>query len=147
MAIIKTLGVYVLLGPPIGWLVLAFGIMSASGGSGGSSDPIGAFLNMFPLIIVGVALSYIIGVLPALLVGLAVLPANDFSKATGLLYVMIVGLLAGVIFALNFDRTTSPLGTRFYFGLKVLTCLIPSLICWLIARRLRAVAETKNETV
>jgi len=81
---------------------------------------------------------------------LMVAGSSLLSIRPGPLYAVAVGLICGIIFALVFlpGADDSGLGVSGFFVLKVLTCLVPSLICWWLARPKRADAsEAGNEAV
>jgi len=136
MPIFKTLLVYVLLGPPVGWLLFGTWLATVASRSEPWLETAG---KSAILIVAGIPLSYVIGCIPALAVGTIVALAQNRWASFGLAHVAAIGVACGILFALAFERNTDNPGIdpRTYFIVKVLTCLVPSLICWLIARRWR----------
>ena len=122
---VRTLLIFVLLGPPIGYAVFLVWIAGEYWLRHGRLMPdLVSFLLVFPF-------SYLLGIIPALVVGaiVAVIEARWRFKwlpvaAAGL----IVGLAFAVIFALYFDSLL----------LSVAICLGPTLICWQLSRLWRA---------
>jgi len=76
-----------------------------------------------------------------LAVGTIVAIAQSRWASFGLVHVVAIGIVCGILFALAFERNVENPGidVRIYFVVKVLTCLVPSLICWLITRRWRRI--------
>jgi hypothetical protein len=127
----KILLVYALLGPPLGWLIYATGVIVGDAQPG---ELLSGLVYGVPLLVVGIPFSYVFGLIPALLMAAAMIASRT---RPGLLHAGMVGLLCGLAFAIVFHRAVDAtgLGVPAYFILKVLTCLVPSLICWWLASR------------
>jgi hypothetical protein len=134
MSMRRILLVYALLGPPLGWFIYATGVIVGEAQPG---ELLSALTYGIPLLLEGIPVAYVFGLIPALLMA-AVMIASRLRP--GLLYAGVVGLLCGLAFALLFHRAVDAngLGVPAYFTVKVLTCLVPSLICWWLASRKRA---------
>ncbi len=76
--------------------------------------------------------------IPAAFAALLVIAGSSFADAEpGPVPAVAAGLICGFVFALLFHREVDAavLGVPTYFVLKVLTCLVPTLICWWLLRR------------
>ena len=122
---IRTMLIFVILGPPIGYVVFLVWVMGEHWLRHGRLMPdLGSFLFVFPF-------SYLLGIIPALVAGAIVAAIEARSRfkwlpvaATGLA----VGLAFAVLFALYFNSLL----------LLVAICFIPTLICWQLSRLCRA---------
>ena len=128
MAAIKTtIIVFALLGPPIGMPVFLLGVAAI--------DPKPASLivlieNLIGFIIMGIPFCYVIGIIPALAVGMLTAIGENISRRFGFVHVALLGLVCGLVFALTIGRN----GGLGYAVVKVLTCLVPTIACWEISR-------------
>jgi hypothetical protein len=140
MRIAKTIVVFVALGPLLAWLLFVAALAV--------QDPI--IRVMAPLMaLVGILPNYVFGGIPALLTGAIVGVAQDRWPSFGFIHVMALGLVGGAVFALIVAKVEPPVDaptdltayvqSRF-FVVSILLFLIPTLICWLIARRWRRLA-------
>jgi hypothetical protein len=137
---LRTFVTFALVGPPLGWLIYAAGVMVGDARPGGS---LSALVAGVPALLLGLPFSYAYGIIPALLVAaIMVLLAPPGPVHAGL-----VGLLCGIGFALFFHRTedVNGLGVPAYVVLKILTWLVPSLICWWLVRRKRTDASETGQ--
>jgi hypothetical protein len=133
--LIEIVLIFVVLGPSIGFLVcLPLLVVSA----GNLSSTLFAVQFFMPL-------SYIYGAAPATLAGAAIGITQAFFGRTRWPMALAVGLIAGGVFlksvdAFNpgaafqaqiFDGFAVPL----FPALAMLTCLVPTLVCWRLVRR------------
>ena len=140
---IKTILVFALLGPPIGSLVICLGSAVINPLPSPLSLALG---NLVFLMVTAIPFSYVIGIVPALLVGTLTAIGENISQRFGFVHVVLLGLICGFIFAALFDRHgRSDLG---YAVVKMLTCLVPTIGCWRISRRWHPkVNEQSHEVV
>ena len=142
-AFTKTLLVYLLLGPPIGALVF-MGTLAVSGlasTDGGTAAGV-AWVLLFALIY-AVPLSYLIGTLPAAIVGTLIGAYQVWRGPVGWWLALAIGLAAGLwLFwagggPLPSATEANPERRSQLLHLVTLmaTCLVPTMACWLIARR------------
>lgn len=118
---IRTMLIFVILGPPIGYVVFLLWVTGEHWLRHGRLMPdVGSFLLVFPF-------SYLLGIIPALVAGAIVVVIRPRSRfewlpvaATGLA----VGLAFALLFALYFNS----------LPLSVAICFIPTLICWQLSR-------------
>jgi hypothetical protein len=145
---LRTFVIFGLVGPPLGWLVYAIGLIAGDARTAQSASGLGETIS---LVLFGMLFSYVIGLIPALLTALLMVAGPSIlSIRPGPGYATLVGLVCGVVFAALFLSGTdsSGLGDAGYFLLKVLTCLVPTLICWWLVRSKRSdINEESNEAV
>ena len=128
---------YVALGPPLGALavMIAFAFVGIFGGG----HPTGVWEHLWNL----VRGSYLFGVLPAFIAGFVVSMQEHPSWRT----VTFVGVAIGSLISMWFlwSQFQSLRGMEFYAAawrgflcitLPTLTCLVPTIVCWLVARLL-----------
>ncbi len=127
--------IFVVLGPPIGFFV-CLPLLAISAGD----LPSALFAVLFVM-----PLSYIYGAPPAALAGVAIGIKQAFFGRSTWPMVCAVGLIAGLVFlkgvdafdpgaafqARIFDGAAVPL----FPALAMLTCLVPTLLCWRLVRR------------
>ena len=117
--------VFVVLGPPIGAATL-FGCMTALS-MARSLDPSGlGWIGLFALLY-GVPMSYLIGAPTAALAGVALGLGRAFGRWTS----WTPAVLTGAVVGLPMVKSSAPLDLMF-----IAVCLVPTLVCWWIARRL-----------
>ena len=134
-ALLKTASVFVLVGPPAGWLIFAAGLFAYLPDKEMTLTSIAKSGVLFT---VGLPLSYIIGGVPALIVGVLAGAARARPRPPPIAYPASVGVAAALAFALLFDRSESSaemMPVWQYDGLKGLTCLVPFMLCWRLTRR------------
>jgi hypothetical protein len=122
--------VFVLIGPPVGGLV--FMISTALVGLGRDADVAGlTWVALFALIY-AVPLSYFAGVVPAAAAGLLVGIRQAFFGPANWIYAVCVGLAIGaamlVLSGQHLFDNDAPM------AIILATCLVPTLVCWLIVR-------------
>jgi tetrahydromethanopterin S-methyltransferase subunit F len=137
MPTIQTFRTFVFLAPPIGWLVYATGMILGEAVQG---DWLGTLSTGLLVIVIGAPFSYLFGLIPAALAAVLMVAGSSFAEVeAGPVFAGVVGLICGLIFAILFHREVDAavLGGPVYFALKVLTCLVPTLICWWLVRQNR----------
>jgi hypothetical protein len=148
MPIVKTLLVYALLGPPIGWVVYMLGWLVTDPRNWSSLETVGYLLGV---LLLGIPVAYFVGVIPALVAAFLTIAVARMWGRADVWRVAGIGLLCGLGFAFVFARDFRGLefGWQVFIGaVKVLTCLVPTLICWTIARPRNAeVSQVRNEAV
>jgi hypothetical protein len=135
MSPVRTFRTFIFLAPPMGWLIYATGMIVGEALQG---DWLGTLGTGLVVILIGLPFSYLFGLIPAAFAALLVVVLSSFADAEpGPVPAVVAGLLCGFIFALLFHREVDAavLGGPTYFTLKVLTCLVPTLICWWLLRR------------
>lgn len=138
---LRTFVIFAVVGPPLGAAIYSIGLIV---GHFAKEQAWPSFDESILIILFSAPFSYVFGLVPALLVALAmVVGPSFFTVQAGALYALSTGLLCGIVFALIFlpGSNESGLGDHGYFVLKVLTCLVPTLICWWLARPKRVDAS------
>jgi hypothetical protein len=127
--------VFAAIGPAIGGFALIVMIAASQMGLGTSIGDL-ATIAVFGLIY-GVAIAYLVGVVPAAAVGLIVGIWQVFVGRMIWPVALAVGVLAGVIFMVYIERgrtAGSGADTPSLYGILVLTCVLPTMLCWAIVR-------------
>jgi hypothetical protein len=135
--LLKVVGVYLLVGPPVGALVFFLSI--ALVGMGQKVDLAGlGWIGLFALFY-GVPFSYLIGIGPAAVAGLVVGVRNAFFGPANWLFAGVTGLGVGIgllimsgqqIVPLTVRDTASPVSN----AVMIVTCFVSTMICWRIVR-------------
>ncbi len=145
MAADRTFRVFLFIAPPIGWLIYAVGVVAGEAFQGHSFETL---LGGLVVALLGLPVSYLFGIPVAFFAALLMTWATSLTEERpGPVLAAIVGLVCGLCFALLFHRESDalPLGVSGYVVLKVLTCLVPTLICWwLVCRDQRTANEQKS---
>jgi hypothetical protein len=132
----RTFRTFLLLAPPLGWLIYASGVIAGEALQGQPLSTIGGGVLVA---LVGMPFGYLFGVPAAFVSALMLVVGSSLADAEpGPVFAGAVGLICGIAFAMLFHRAVDAggLGVPAYFVLKVLTCLVPTLICWwLVCRR------------
>jgi hypothetical protein len=133
--VVKGLLIFVALGPPIGaavgWFDYVFAALLRPGQQLSYRDVL--------VLPISLLLSYIVGLIPAALVGVVVAYLNVRYRALGWAHVTAIGLLAGVAmmcWALT-QRDPRFVPSHWYDDdwWFIVICLVPTLVCWRIIRR------------
>jgi len=134
LILLKVVACFALLGPPLGALVF-FALISAAIGRMGA-DPGGPLAVFGFLSLFGLPLSYLVGAMPAALTGAVVGLWQAFRGRMSFPFAAAVGLGCGLIVAGAGRWQVYDLdpGQRADLALILLTCLIPTLICWYVTR-------------
>lgn len=121
----KIIGLFSLLGPLIGTysLMLPYALLDLYAGKLSFGDFAGAVL-LFALI------GYAIGLVPAIIAGLAVVFVRQKQFRYEFVFISIVGLLIGLILSAVWKGA--------YISLTAI-CLISTIICWAVTLKLRVV--------
>ena len=135
LILFKVIMVFALLGPPLGALtflaLLTFGL-------GLAHDPnlAGAVATFGFLALFAVPTSYVLGGLPALIVGGAIGMWQAFRGPASFGLAGAVGLVGalGIAGSGHWPFSDASFRGRDDFALVLLTCLIPTLICWYLVR-------------
>jgi hypothetical protein len=137
MSPVQTFRTFIFLAPPLGWLVYATGMIVGEALQG---DWLGTLSTGLLVIMIGAPFSYLFGLIPAAFAALLMVAGSSFAEVEpGPVFAGVIGLICGLIFAVLFHREVDAavLGGSAYFTLKVLTCLVPTLICWWLLRQNR----------
>ena len=135
---VQTFRTFIFLAPPMGWLIYATGMILGEALQG---DWLGTLGTGLVVILIGAPFSYLFGLIPAAFAALLMIAGSSFAEAEpGPVFAGMTELICGLIFAVLFHREVDAavLGGPAYFALKVLTCLVPTLICWWLLRQNRA---------
>jgi hypothetical protein len=135
---LAVVAVFILLGPPLGALAFFLTIGAINLGHGVLPEDLFT-IGLFALIY-GVPLSYMIGAAPAALAGLAVGSWQSCRGRVTFLGALLIGLLTGIGLAMFSETRVFPSASAeaselVIGGVLVATCLIPTVLCWLIVRR------------
>jgi len=133
--VVMVLLVFAALGPPLGWLtfsmtsfITALPELPVSFGQAATNYSV-----VFP---VGILMSYPVGIIPAIIAGLAVAVGQLIFRSFGILHVIVIGVsFSVVLFATSVstpvqNRVDTPGAIAI-----VLAFLVPTVGCWLITRR------------
>jgi hypothetical protein len=118
---VRTILIFALLGPPIGYAVFFVWVVGTHWLRHGRLTP------EFVFLVEGFPFSYLFGIVPALVAG-GIVAAIKATSTVKLLPVAGTGVAVGLAFAIVM---VAYLGS---FLLPVSICLIPTLICWRLAR-------------
>lgn len=136
--LLKVLGVFLLIGPPVGALTLFVG-MGVHGASQ-TGDIAGLWwLSLFGLIY-AVPLSYLMGIIPAAAAGFILGAAAALHHVPGLAFSIATGILVGVGLVYYGGRpvaipSAETASDYVPVVLLITTCLVATVVCWAIARR------------
>ncbi|MGE0630668.1 MAG: hypothetical protein AB7O43_23020 [Hyphomicrobiaceae bacterium] len=135
--LLKVLGVFLALGPPVGALTFFAG-MGVYGVSQ-TGDIAGMWwLSLFGLIY-GVPLSYPLGVAPAAAAGFVLGAVAALHRVPGLLFSIATGFLVGLWLVYAGGRSIALPGAETASDyvpvvLLITTCLVATVLCWTVAR-------------
>lgn len=135
--LLKILGVFVLLGPPVG--ALTFFVGMGVYGASQTGDIAGMWwLSLFGLIY-GVPLSYLMGVVPAAAAGLILGATAVLYRPPGFLFSMVTGVAVGLGLVYSGGRAVTlqsdETATDYVpVVLLITTCLVATVVCWAVAR-------------
>jgi hypothetical protein len=136
---LRTVLVFILVGPPIGLIVLGASILVPdilSPDVGAWAKPFGKFVWAA---ILSLILSYVIGFIPALYAGVFAGIARTWLDPVSPLFPILIGLPLGFVFALSVERVLSlppSIFSSWQFAIiEVLSCLIPTMVCWQLTSR------------
>ena len=130
--------VFVLVGPPVGALI--FFLTIALLGMGQNFELAGlGWIGLFALIY-GVPFSYLIGIGPAAVAGLAIGIRDAFFRKATWAFAILTGLAVGVGFIVMSGQQLIPpteSGTEYPMSNPVLlvTCFLSTMFCWFIVRQ------------
>jgi hypothetical protein len=97
---------------------------------------------------VAIVIGYTFGFFPAIVIGAAVVWLQGKWSSFNFLHALCIGLLVGVLFALmRFDKDYefwSLAEKQADAFLKIAACIVPTLVCWLVARRWRPKSEQRE---
>lgn len=136
--LLKVLGVFLLIGPPVG--ALTFFIGMGVYGVSQTGDIAGMWwLSLFGLIY-GVPLSYLMGIAPAAAAGFILGATAALHRTPGLLFSIVTGVAVGLglvcaggrpVVALPSGETATDYVS---VVLLITTCLVATVVCWTVAR-------------
>lgn len=135
--LLKVLGVFLLIGPPVG--ALTFFVGMGVYGVSQTGDFAGMWwLSLFGLIY-GVPLSYLIGIAPAAAAGFILGATAALHHVPGLLFSTATGFFVGLWMVYAGGRPIAPPSTETASDyvpvvLLIATCLVATVLCWAIAR-------------
>lgn len=136
--LLKVMGVFLLMGPPVGGLTFFAGIGVYGASQTGDIADMG-WITLFGLIY-GLPLSYPMGIAPAAAAGFILgataalhhVPGNLFSAATG----FVVGLWLVHAGGLSLPLPSAENASDYVPAVLLLaTCLVATVLCWAVARR------------
>lgn len=138
---------YIILGPPLGSVVYVIGLLVEKGAPNGIVHFIQSYFVIFVLTPIGLIFTYLIGLIPAALAGLiiaAIDVATRLNFARTLLLVAAAGLPSSVLF-LVIGAATPAENPLIWINwpntlVKILTCMVPTIVVWLILQRWRRVS-------
>lgn len=119
--------VFVLLGPLIGGIVTIVGLVAFGMDIGTPGD---AGMVIAAMMLYGLWMAYPIGALPAVIVGAVIAFSDAFWRETTLSFAAMLGLAAGVGWALLFGEAEQEL-LRI---LVLVSCLVATVLCWKATR-------------
>jgi hypothetical protein len=126
--------IFALVGPPIGGVTLITTMAVVNMGSATTTSDY-VTVVLFGLIY-GAVFAYLVGLLPAAVVGLIVAIRQVYFGRVTWLAALGLGSIAGLIFIYVVER--APAYDRSYPAsvrpILVVTCLLPTVACWLIVR-------------
>jgi len=132
---LKGFAVFLILGPPIGsWTyMICFDLVIRP-----TNISVARLIGMS---ILGMPASYVIGIVPAALAGLLVASLQVMYRWFGGTAAFLVGVGVGLLFSALFDtRPDQHLSPAWgYPAVKILTCVVPTLVCWAVIRRWRTI--------
>lgn len=139
--------VFALIGPPAG--TFFFLMMVALIGLGANADLAGMTWIGFFALIYGVPFGYLLGIAPAILAGLVIGVAQVFYRSTPWWLAVVAGALTGVAFLIGTGQPLIPpaesvVSVYGYGPLIIATCIVSTMVCWLVVRNwywARATAE------
>jgi hypothetical protein len=123
--------VFVLLGPPVGGVT--FMLAAVVVGLGSAADLQGlSWVLMFALIY-AVPLSYLAGTIPAVIAGLLMGIRQAYFGPATWPYAVGIGLIVGFGMLYLSGQRLGP-GADAPVPILLATCLVPTLVCWLVVR-------------
>jgi hypothetical protein len=131
------LGVFILIGPPLGAMV--FMLTIALVGLGHDADLAGlTWIGVFALFY-GIPFGYLIGIWPAAAAGILIGLWQAFIGRSTVWLALAAGLLVGVGFQVATGQPVLPSGddtttAREQGPIMIATCVAATLVCWLIVR-------------
>ncbi len=132
--IMRVLGiamVFMLLGPPVGAIVFMTATALTGMAKGGDVSGLG-WIALFALIYAA-PFSYFVGIVPAAIAGLLMGIRQAYFGRANWAYAVVVGLLVGFgMLFLTGQRIAVDADAP--VPILLLTCLIPTLVCWLVVR-------------
>ncbi|MFN3891605.1 MAG: hypothetical protein ACK4MV_14500 [Beijerinckiaceae bacterium] len=125
--------IFLVVGPPVGALTFS-GLLSVwlarSASEPGSAAMVFGFLSLY-----GVFFSWFIGAAPAALTGLVFAAWQTFVGRVQWALAGLIGLGAGIgVYIGGGDLTSHAPGEPPLWPLYLLTCFVPTMACWLLAR-------------
>ena len=135
--LLKVVGVYLLVGPPVGALVFFLSI--ALVGMGQKVDLAGlGWIGLFALIY-GVPFSYLIGTGPAAVAGLVIGVRNAFFGPATWAFAILTGLGVGIgLLTMSGQQLIPPTAGETEYPISnavlIVTCFVSTMICWRIVR-------------
>ncbi|WP_072386848.1 hypothetical protein [Hyphomicrobium sp. CS1BSMeth3] len=135
--LLKVLGVFLLMGPPVGALTFFAG-MGVYGVSQTGDIASVWWLSLFGLIY-GVPLSYLMGIAPAAAAGFILGAAAALHRTPGFLFSIATGFLVGLWLVYAGGSSIAPPSAETASDnvpaiLLIATCLVPTVLCWALAR-------------
>lgn len=139
--VLKVLAVFALAGPPIGALAIFAGFALIAAVQSGDLAGL-AWIPLFGLVY-GAPLSYMIGIGPALAAGLIIAVWGVLMRPPGVPFALATGLAVGLgLNALGGQNLISVSQSKdaTAFGLVTAACLLSTLACWMMSRRMLRVS-------
>ena len=141
-ALVATIVIFIVLGPPIGWLMIAVCLAGLFVSGIGTYHSVSqALINFFGAVGAGFLLSYFLGVVPALIAGLAVGFGQVMVRSFGFFHIVVTGIAVGLLVVwkpalmlLSAKEIEGLHSSLPRMGTAVALCLIATIACWCIAR-------------
>jgi hypothetical protein len=128
--------IFVVVGPPIGGVII---LMLTAAGVGHPRDQVELF-NGPAFVLFAAIFSYPFGAAPAALAGLAIGIKQAFFGPTTWPMALAIGLIDGTVLLKGLDsvypraRALNVLPLPEYSAILILTCLVPTMLCWSLVR-------------
>lgn len=135
--LLKVLGVFLLVGPPIG--ALTFFVGMGVYGASQTGDVAGLLWVALFGLIYAVPLSYLIGVMPAATAGLILGTTAVLYRPPGFLFSLVTGAVVGLGLVYSEGRSVAlpsveTVSNDVLAVLLITACLVATVLCWAVAR-------------
>jgi hypothetical protein len=146
--ILKGCLVFLVVGPPLGLSTYTIGGFAIGELVLTRADEISTpqlVATLFMMVLIAVPSVYLVALLPAVLVGLALGWLHMRYRSFGLRHVILIALAIGLVFASVFDTPGDVRDWHWwaYLAVKITTCVVPVLVWWSLVRR-RRTADAVN---
>jgi hypothetical protein len=130
--VVLMLVVFAIIGPPVGYLVFLAGMFVLA-----SLEAPVFFDNAFSVFVVGVPFSYLVGVLPALVVGLAAAIGQVLFRSFGAVHAAALSTVPAAAWIVSSLKASRSGDQVFSFAVVVVFIfVISALVCWYVTLKL-----------